>query len=88
MVLIYMGISRSNTDKKGLAKLFKGVIFQLSREMQSLLQKRGVIDKEEHWRPFVICITKDTFNRISSFDMVRWMLHILGTLNWLFCWAT
>lgn len=78
MVLIYIGISRLDKDKKGLAKLFKGVIFQISREMQLLLQKREVDDKEEHWRPFVICVSNDTFKRTSAFDMVRWMAHRYG----------
>ena len=78
MVLIYIGITRLEKDKKGLAKLFKGVIFQLSREMQLILQKKEIVEDEEHWRPFVICISDDTFKRTGAFDMVRWLAHRYG----------
>jgi amino acid transporter len=76
MVLIYMLISRVNEDKNGLAKIFQGVIFQLSRKMQIFLQNA---DKdEEGWRPSVICISKNAFKRTADFDMLRWMSHSYG----------
>ena len=38
MVVIYIFITRANEDKRGLAKIFQGVIFQLSRKIQIFLQ--------------------------------------------------
>lgn len=79
MVVIYIWITTVNKDNKGLANLFKGVIFQVSRQLQLFLQKReqgNTVD--DNWRPFIICISKDSFKRQSGFDMVRWIAHKYG----------
>ncbi len=79
MVAIYIWISSISKDKKGLANLFKGVIFQISRKLQLSLQKRdSVTSDEDNWRPFIICISEDSFKRRSAFDMVRWIAHKYG----------
>lgn len=78
MALIYWWISYNNKDKKGLENLFKGIIFQITRQLQLLLQKRDETSGEEHWRPFVISISTDSFKRRSGFDMVRWLAHRYG----------
>lgn len=77
MVLIYFWASRGE-DQRGLVKLFKGVIFQASRELQVYMQKNDSEDDDESWRPFIICITKDTFVRSSALDQVRWLSHRYG----------
>ena len=48
--LLYLYIAYSNPDKRSLALIFQGVIFQVSRRIQIFLQKA---DKEEKksWRP-------------------------------------
>ena len=79
MVLIYLWVSFRNKERKGIANLFKGVIFQVTRGLQLLLQKRDDINAdEENWRPFVISISRNTFERRAGFDMVRWMAHRYG----------
>jgi len=79
MLLIYVWVSRVNTGKKGLQALFKGVIFQMTRQLQVYLQKRDVErNEEENWRPFIICITKESFKRRAAFDMIRWLSHKYG----------
>jgi amino acid transporter len=76
MVIIYIIITRVNEDKHGLAKIFQGVIFQLSRKLQIFLQK---VDKDdEDWRPSVICISRSAFKRTYDFDLIRWMCHRYG----------
>ena len=77
MTLFYMVISASNKSSKGLAKIFQGVIFQVSRKLQIFLQNT---DKEEvdDWRPSVICISETFFNRPSAFNMLRWISHKYG----------
>lgn len=77
MFLIYLGISKHLGGKQGVAKIFQGVIFQLSRRMQVFLQKA---DKEviESWRPSVICISKDSFERTSAFELMTWVSHRYG----------
>ena len=76
MAIIYFIINRVNEDNSGLAKIFQGVIFQLSRTLQIFIQKAET--KEQDWRPSVICIARHAFERTSDFDLSRWMCHRYG----------
>ncbi|HJM16379.1 MAG TPA: amino acid permease [Flavobacteriales bacterium] len=78
MSVIYYYISKNNKEKSGLEKLFKGVIFQVTRKLQIYLQKKDEESEIESWRPFVICVTEDSFKSQSSFDLVRWISHKYG----------
>jgi amino acid transporter len=78
MGLFYYFITKKKKEKTGFNKLFRGVIFQLSRELQVFAQRADQIDKEISWRPFAICISEDTFKRHSPFDVMRWMSHRYG----------
>jgi len=76
MVLIYLGISHFNGDKTGMAKIFQGVIFQLIRQIQVFIQKA---DKDvDNWRPSVICISGQSFDRPAGFELMRWISHRYG----------
>ncbi|MGW8316921.1 MAG: hypothetical protein ACWGNV_15095, partial [Bacteroidales bacterium] len=70
---IYMMVSSYKKKEKGLVNLFRGVIFQASRQLQILAQRADREDLDEHWRPFTICVSQDTFMRRSAFDMLRWI---------------
>lgn len=78
MILIYYSITSSTKEKKGFEKLFRGVIFQLSRQLQILAQRASKDDLDAYWRPFVICISPDTFKRRSAFDLLRWVSYKYG----------
>jgi amino acid transporter len=78
MILIYIWVDSINKDKKGLQKLFKGVIFQLSRQFQIFLQKRDTSEGTAEWRPFIISVSKDSFKRQSAFNLLRWLSHKYG----------
>lgn len=78
MCLLYIMISKTSKDKKGLAKLFKGVVFQLGRQLQVFAQRADIEDREVSWRPFAICISSDTFKRRSAFDILRWISYKYG----------
>ena len=78
MVILYMGITYSKKDKKGLAKLFKGVVFQMSRQLQIFAQRADKEDREVSWRPFAICISADSFKRRAAFDILRWISYKYG----------
>jgi hypothetical protein len=73
MTGIYISLSGSNKKEKGLVNLFRGVVFQMSRQLQILAQRADREDLNEHWRPFTICISQDTFMRRSAFDVLRWI---------------
>jgi len=73
MGTIYATVSSYNLQEKGLVNLFRGVVFQASRQLQILAQRADREDLDEHWRPFTICVSQDTFMRRSAFDMLRWI---------------
>ncbi|MEO0734788.1 MAG: amino acid permease, partial [Bacteroidota bacterium] len=75
--LLYVYISYTNPDKRSMALIFQGVIFQFSRNLQIFLQKA---DKEEKntWRPSVIAASDKTFTRLGAFDLLRWLSHKYG----------
>ncbi len=78
MAGIYFWVSKKSSNGDNIADLFKGVLFQVSREMQVFLQKRDREVEDERWRPFIICISKDTFMRTAPLDMVRWLSYRYG----------
>ncbi|HKI88590.1 MAG TPA: amino acid permease, partial [Draconibacterium sp.] len=77
MGLIYYVVMLNNEENQGLNKLFRGVIFQLSRQLQIMLQ-RADSEKDTSWRPFGVCISHDTFKRRSAFDIMRWLSYKYG----------
>lgn len=78
MGLIYYMISEKSKENIGLGKLFRGVIFQLSRQLQIFVQRADKEDPNTSWRPFVICISGNSFKRLSAFDLLRWISYKYG----------
>ena len=78
MAIIYYMVTSYKGERKGLGKLFRGVVFQLSRQLQIFAQRADKEDPEKYWRPFVICISQDTFIRRSAFDVLRWISFRYG----------
>ncbi len=77
MAIFYILASYYNPEKRNIALIFQGVIFQLSRRLQIFLQKA---DKEQtaSWRPSVVCISENSFDRFAAFDLLRWMSQKYG----------
>lgn len=78
MAFFYYMITEAGNEKKGLAKLFRGVLFQLSRQLQVFAQRADKEDLNSSWRPFVICISSDSFKRRAAFDLLRWISFRYG----------
>lgn len=78
MTVLYLVISRSKDEKEGLAGIFQGVIFQLSRVLQVFLQKAEKDPDKEKWRPSVVCISKDSFKRVAAFELLGWISYKYG----------
>ncbi len=78
MGVIYYVVMVGNEENQGLNKLFKGVIFQLSRQLQIILQRAESTDTQYSWRPFGVCISYDTFSRTSALDLMRWISYKYG----------
>ncbi|MEZ4804081.1 MAG: amino acid permease [Bacteroidia bacterium] len=78
MVALYFYISLKSDNKKGMASIFQGVIYQFSRTIQVFLQKSEKDLKEEDWRPVVICLSKDSFERYSALEIMKWISYRYG----------
>ncbi len=76
--LSYYLITISQKDKKGIEKLFRGVVFQLSRTLQIFAQRADKEDVNVSWRPFAVCVSENTFKRRSAFDFMRWISYKYG----------
>ena len=77
MFFLYFIIAYYNQDKKSLALIFQGVIFQFSRQMQVFLQKADK-EKAKSWRPSAIAFSSHTFKRLGAFDLLRWVSQKYG----------
>lgn len=75
---IYFFITQKKKEKSGFNKLFRGVVFQLSRQLQVIAQRADREERDISWRPFAICISEDTFKRQSPFDVMRWVSYKYG----------
>jgi hypothetical protein len=80
MALLYLTIARFNPDRGGLARIFKGAIFQISRQLQVFLQKssRQGEDDGESWRPALVCMSTSSFSRLDALELMRWISHRFG----------
>jgi hypothetical protein len=78
MVGLYFYISIKGDTKKGMASIFQGVIHQFSRTIQVFLQKAEKDKSDEDWRPAVLCISKDSFERYSALEMMKWISDRYG----------
>ncbi|MBU0728951.1 MAG: amino acid permease [Proteobacteria bacterium] len=78
MAALYLWIGANNPDRKGLASIFQGAIFQISRQLQIFLQKSGQKSDEGRWRPAVVCISAHSFERLDAFNLLRWIAHRFG----------
>ena len=77
MVGLYFLITYYNQDKKSIALIFQGVIFQLSRQIQVFLQKAEK-EQSRSWRPSAVAISEASFSRLGLFDLLRWIAHKYG----------
>jgi amino acid transporter len=78
MTILYFYISSKSDAKKGMASIFQGVIYQFSRTMQVFLQKADKAKSDEDWRPAVLCLSKDSFERFAAMDLMKWISHRYG----------
>jgi len=78
MVLIYLGLRHNRTEERGLAAIFLGTMFQLTRRLQISLQKSRTKSESSDWRPSVVAITRHGEKRLGHFDLMRWICQRHG----------
>ena len=78
IVIIYLIVEHYNKNQKGLVNIFKGALFQLNRKLQVYMQKsQSSIDNEE-WRPAVVCISPNSFEREKVLELMKWISYQHG----------
>ena len=75
---LYWGLGHGRREERDLSVILKGVMFQLTRRLQiSLQQSRAGTDRRD-WRPSFIAITRHSLDRLSHFELLRWVCHRHG----------
>lgn len=78
MAIAYLGLRRGHQDQRDLVAIFQGAMFQLTRWLQTTLQKSRVISSEGGWRPSIVAVTRFGERRLGHFDLLRWICHRHG----------
>lgn len=78
ITLLYIYINYVHKNRKGLSSIFTNTIFQLNRNLQLYLQKSKIVKTSTDWRPSVICLSKNSFNRDSAFKLTNWISYKYG----------
>jgi len=78
MFILYIYINYYHKSRKGLETIFANTLFQLNRNLQVFLQKTSLKKSGGEWRPSVICISKDSFDRDSAFQLLNWISYKYG----------
>lgn len=82
-ILVMAGLYRTIvvTTKGGaddLATIMRGVMTQLTRTLQTTLQKRRSRLDAGDWRPSIIAVNGRSFDRASPLQMLAWLSHRQG----------
>lgn len=79
MILLYLYLDNYHSNRRGFAALFANTLFQMNRNLQIYLQKKGgrATIKEE-WRPSAICISRHTFRRNNALKLLDWISYKYG----------
>ncbi|WP_224490885.1 amino acid permease [Robertkochia flava] len=78
MILLYLYINHIHRSRKGISSIFTNTIFQINRNLQLYLQKRKVVRSTTDWRPSVICLSKNSFQRDNAFKLTNWISYKYG----------
>ncbi len=78
IIVLYLIISYTHSDRSGMQDIFQGAIFQLSRQLQIFLQKSKKSTTESKWRPSAVCISDSTFERGKALRLMDWISKKYG----------
>ena len=78
MAMIYLGLAKSRKGERDLSEVLQGVLFQLTRKLQVLIQNKGVSQSVSNWRPSVVAVSRNSISRLAPFDMLRWISYHYG----------
>jgi amino acid transporter len=77
IILLYLSLKRGR-DEDDLSNMVRGVLFQLTRKLQVLIQKKQSVKTVSGWRPSFIAVSSSSVTRLAPFDLLRWISHYHG----------
>jgi amino acid transporter len=78
IVVIYLSIKSGHEGEDDLSAMVKGALFQLTRKLQVLIQRKQVMRPSSNWRPSFIAVSSSSLTRLAPFDLLRWISHHYG----------
>ncbi|MCH7657322.1 MAG: amino acid permease [Bacteroidetes bacterium] len=78
MIVVYLYIRNFHKDREGLESIFLSVFFQISHSLQVYLQKSRKLESTRKWRPSVVCVSHDSFERETAFSLLNWVSYKHG----------
>ncbi len=78
IVAIYIGLRQGRSEQRDMIGIFQGTMFQLTRWLQTTLQKNRANFPESGWQPSIVGITQFGERRLGHFDLLRWICHRQG----------
>jgi amino acid transporter len=73
MVFIYLKLSSLYPERKGLATIFQGILFQLNRFLHIYIQMNKRESGKTQWRPLAICLSKRSFDTDKAYRLLGWI---------------
>ncbi len=75
---IYLWLKHAHQNERDLSEVMQGVLLQQTRHLHILIQKKRANPDMSNWRPSFIALSSNSFKRLSSFDLLRWLCHHYG----------
>jgi amino acid transporter len=78
MTVLYIYISYKNKNEKGFQSIFANTLFQLNRQLHIYVQMQQNKNTKQEWRPSVLGISHDTFERFDMVQLLNWISYKYG----------
>ena len=78
MLVIYVGLRKGRESETDLSDVFKGVLFQITRKLHVLIQKKQADVMANDWRPAFVAISSSSLSRLAPYDLLRWISFYYG----------
>ncbi len=78
MLIIYISLRKGRESETDLSDVFKGVLFQMTRKLHVLIQKKQADVIANNWRPAFIAISSSSLSRLAPYDLLRWISFYYG----------
>ena len=75
MIYIYL---KQRSEGDDLSAMLRGVLFQSTRKLQVLIQRKKTPQSLSNWRPSFLAISSNSLRRLAPFDLLGWISHYYG----------